>query len=214
VIVPRHFLIAILHTIAKIRRNAAACPRLPPLPEHAPIAGRPPGLFTHATTDQGPYEDERIALGAVEDLATTVDTAQAKASTEADHARVSDMRRQLLDRLEFYGLLDEIRAPEKRAYLEGFRLPRLRDYMDAAIALRAYYRSPTRAQYLGAPAPQRLLDGSVSLDWFRLPTATPAGETPEGWLALAEHLVQEAPPSGASGEIFASVGDRRYPTQR
>jgi hypothetical protein len=51
----------------------------------------------------------------------------------------------------------------------------------------------------------------VSLDWFRRPSLVPSGETRDSWLALAEHLIQETPQIGNTGQIFASVGDRSYP---
>jgi hypothetical protein len=155
-------------------------------------------------------EDERIALGHVEDLAVALDAAQANARTDDDRAAMSVMRRQLLGKLKAHGLLDEARAPEKRAYLEGFRLPKLRDYVDAAMALRVYYRSPARAKYRLAPAPARLLDGNVSLDWFRVPSPPPAGTSQESWLAHAEQLLHESPREGEAGEIFSSAGVDRY----
>lgn len=214
-LLPRRALVQILHAVAQMRAAAARRPRLPStLPPDQPIAEpQNAGLFTRTTTDQGPFEKERVALGDVEDAAAALDAVQANVKTEEDRAHAATKRRQLLDQLELHGLLDEARAPEKRAYLEGFRLPKLRDYVDAAMALRAYYRGPTRATFNLGPAPERLLDGNVSLDWFRVPSPPPAGTAPESWLAFAEQLLGENPREGEAGEIVFGAGGRRYHLQ-
>ena len=215
-VLPRGALVEILHAIARMRAAAATRPRLPPAvtPASVDAAVRPPAqLFTQTPTDQPPSELERVALGDVEDLAVALDAAQANAKTEDDRAAVAEMRRLLLGKLELHGLMDEARAPEKRAFLEGFRLPTLRDYVDAACALRAYYRGATRATYTLGPAPEHLLDGNVSLDWFRVPNRTPEGATPESWLAYAEHVLHGQMPSGAGGDIPARSGAQWYRIQ-
>jgi hypothetical protein len=213
-LLPRTALAQILRATAKMRAEAAKLPRAPrgapsSNTTHPELHHRE--LFTQEPTNQPPSEDERVALGDVEDAAVALDAMEANIKTDRDRLETIAARRTLLEKLEFWGLVDEPRSSEKRAWLEGFRLPTLRDYVDAAIALRAYYRSSARSQYVREPAPQRLIDGSVSLDWFRKPTLTPSGEAGESWLALVERLIQETSPSGNSGEIFASIGDRKYP---
>jgi hypothetical protein len=215
-LLPRRALVEILHAIAKMRAESATLPRNPPGVSAAsePSASLPTAqLFTQTPTDQPPFEEERIALGDVEDAVAALDAMQANARTEDDRVQIAMRRRKLLDRLELHGLLDDARAPEKRAYLEGFRLPKLRDYVDAAMALRAYYHSPARATHKLAPPPQRLLDGSVSLDWFRVPSATPPGLTRESWTAMAEQLLGESPRDGEAGEILSSMAGRQYRIQ-
>jgi hypothetical protein len=146
----------------------------------------------------------------LDEMAVALDTAQASAKTPDERADVTAKRRILLEELEEAGLLDETREHEKREWLEGWRMPTLRDYVDAALALRRYYASATRATYTLPPPPARLLDGGVSLDWFRLPSPTPADATPDTWLAFCEHVLHSNELSGVSGEILSKVGRRWY----
>lgn len=209
-LLPRHVVVELLHAIAQLRAAAAMRPRLPLEPgssqEDAP---EPAGLFMQMATDQPARQLERAGLYELEDLAVAVDT-EASATTVDERGDVAAMRRRLLDGLEAHGVLDEGRAAEKRAILEGWRLPRLRDYVDAATALRAYYRSDVREAQGLERAPARLLEGAVSLDWFRLPGPRPSGVRSDTWLASAELVLRESAPSGAAGRIRSSIRDGMY----
>jgi hypothetical protein len=208
-VIRRAALVEILRAVARLRTEAARRPRLP----SAVTPGEPapaPQLFTRTPTDQPPSEHERAALGAAEDLAVAIDAAEAVASSDAARDAIAVRRRVLLDMLDAQGVLDEARAPEKRAFLEGFRLPALRDYLDAATALRAYHRSPARAALDLGPPPPRVLEGAVSLDWFRAPSPPPPGVSAQTWLAITERALRDAPHDGPAGEITARAADHRY----
>jgi len=211
---PRAALVEILRAFQKLRDETAHLPR----PEHPPPAPLAPDqslppkqLYTRTpSADQPPTEYERESMGDLDDMAVALDAAQSTARSADERADVTVKRRVLLEEMEAQGLLDEARQHEKRAWLECWRMPTLRDYVGAAIALRRYFASTARATY-GLPAPPaRLLDGAVSLDWFRRPGPTPDGATPETWLAFCEQVLHENPPGGASGEVLSKVGGRWY----
>ncbi|HUQ06684.1 MAG TPA: hypothetical protein VM261_29475 [Kofleriaceae bacterium] len=211
---PRAALVEILRAFKKLRDETAHLPR-PEYPPPAPLAAGqalpPDQLFTRAPSEaQPPTEYERKSMADINDMASVLDAAQAAARTPDQRADVTVKRRVLLEEMEAHGLLDEARQHEKRAWLESWRMPTLRDYVDAAIALRRYYASAARATYTLPPPPARLLDGAVSLDWFRRPGATPEGATPDTWLAFCEQVLRENPPGGASGEVLSKIGRRWY----
>jgi hypothetical protein len=211
---PRAALVEILRAFKKLRDETAHLPRPeepPPVPP-SPAASLPPDqLFTRTpSSDQPPTEYERVSMAEIDDMASALDVAQAAARTPDQRADVSVKRRVLLEELEAHGLLDEARQHEKRAWLESWRMPTLRDYVDAAIALRRYYASEARATYKLPAPPARLLDGAVSLDWFRRSGPTPEASTPDTWLAFCELVLHENPPGGAAGEVLSKVGGRWY----
>jgi hypothetical protein len=210
-LLPRRAVVELLHAIAQLRAAAAMYPRLPLEPGSSQEdASEPVGLFTQMATDQPARQVERAGLYALEDLVVAVDTAEAIATTVEEHSDVAAMRHRLLDGLEAHGLLDEVRAAEKRAILEGWRLPKLRDYVDAATALSAHYRSDVRTAQGLERAPGRLLEGAVSLDWFRMPGPRPSGILSDTWLASAELVLRESAPSGAFGRIRSSIHGGMY----
>jgi hypothetical protein len=212
--VPRAALVEILRAFKRVRNESAHLPR-PEYPSPAPLAPGetlpPKQLFTRTPSeDQPPTEYERVSMAEIDDLASALDVAHAAARTPDQRADVTVKRRVLLEELEAHGLLDEARQHEKRAWLESWRMPTLRDYVDAAIALRRYYASEARSTYTLPAPPARLLDGAVSLDWFRRPGPVPEASTPDTWLAFCEVVLHENPPGGASGEVLSKVGGRWY----
>ena len=188
-VLPRAALVELLHALAELRAEWTRAPWAVP---SAP-----------ATTAALPaIMDDREALIRTERLAAEVDAADGNAA---------EKRRILLGELEWYGLLDETRAAERRAQLEQWGLPTLLAYLDAAAALRAYHASADRASCDGLDPPaERLLDANVSLDWFRKRVATPSDMSPDGWLAFCEQALVRAAPDGDAGELVARSGEREF----
>jgi hypothetical protein len=181
-VLPRAALVELLHALAALRADWKRAPSVPTAP--APTAA----------------VDEREALTRTERLAVELDAAPGDGAQK---------RRILLGELEWYGLLDETRAAERRAQLEVWGLSTLLGYLDAAAALRAYHASAERASCDGLDPPaERLLDANVSLDWFRKRVATPPDMTPDGWLAFCEQALVSTAPDGDAGEIVARRGER------
>jgi hypothetical protein len=211
-ILPRAALIEILRALAALRVEAAKHPRPAPEPAAAPPPEEdvPTQLFCRTPTDGPPAHHERTLLVASEGLAAELDAAEAKAATEDERADVAVLRTVVLGELEGCGLFDEARVDDKRAYLDAWELPTLAGYLRAAEALRAYYAGSIRATYQLDPPAEQLLDGNVSLDWFRKPVATPEDATPEGWLAFCEGVLASNAPTGAAGVILSKLGGRWY----
>lgn len=215
-IVPRAVLLGILRELDLLRERAARDPEIanipPPPPEPPPPEPPPePLLFCANPLEGAPNVSDRSGVELSEQLAVDLDALEPTATTEDELADVFVKRQLLLGELEGLGLLSEARLADKRAYLERWHLPTLVGYLDAATALRAYYRDPIREQYgLDWRDPDKLLDGDVSLDWFRKPGPTPEGATPSTWLAFCEQVLFDNAPGEGAGEILSRIGGRWY----
>lgn len=104
--------------------------------------------------------------------------------SEAEAATLSAKRRGLLIELEHEGLLAE--RPPAGLSDEVREHPTLASYFEAARKLWDYYRSDEREEWVEAPAPVRLLEGVISIDWFRTPNDRPAEFGELEWTADCE----------------------------
>lgn len=152
-----------------------------------------------------PVDDDYLREVAA--LAATVDALDAQASqgpepysdVQLDATLVAKRGRLLLE-LEAAGVL-----AGERDRLVALGLTDLVGYHDAAAALTRYWSSPGYARLVKVPAPPRVLDAPVSLDWFRRPASyTPSGVSPEDWLALCENNFRANPREGA-GSLFVRL---------
>jgi hypothetical protein len=212
-VLPRTALVDILEKLGVLREAWAKDPQQPDPRASPPAASSPAAarqLFRSDPTGAEPSEVEPVLLADTEQLAIALDALAAAATTAEQLADVAVRRRVLLDELEASGILDAERAADKRSYLERWKLVTLVGYLDAAGQLSAYYAGTLRAGYQVPAPPTRLLDGHVSLDWFRARVATPAGATPDGWLAFCEGVLVDNAPSSAAGEILSKTAGRWY----
>lgn len=113
-----------------------------------------------------------------------------------DAATRSARRRGLLLDLEAEGLF--ARAPSAALREGAAGHPRLAGWLEAAQRLWTYYGSEERAEEMETPAPGRLLEGLVSVDWFRLPGERPPGWSELAWTAACEDLFRWALEEGAA----------------
>lgn len=138
-------------------------------------------LDTRARSGPTPYTDEQL------------------------YAEVCAKRQRVLFELEVANVIAPALGAMARARLVDLGLARLVGYHDAAVALARYYASPGYARLVERPAPPRLLEGYVSLDWFRLPSGyAPAGLDPLDWLALCEHNLRAGDPP-LVGKLFVKL---------
>lgn len=132
----------------------------------------------------------------LEVLAVEVDALEATAvafeipySNAACTAAVTVKRDRLLNELDVVGIL----TGEHEARLRTLELANLSAYADAAAALRHYYATPDYARYVKKPVPARVIDGAISLDWFRRPSGfLPSKFNAFEWLALCDWVFQDS----------------------
>lgn len=149
-------------------------------------------------------------LREIEAMAEAVDALDVRAregdepyADEALDATLVAKRSRLLLELEVAEVLAD--SAGTRATLVALDLPRVLAYHDAARELTRYFSWPTRARLVKTPAPERVNDSRVSLEWFMLPTGyTPHGIDALDWLALCEanFVANERP---RAGRVFVKL---------
>jgi len=122
-------------------------------------------------------------------------------------AQIAATRRTLLFELDVAGVLSE----GIREQLVDLGLSELIAYHDAAMAMHRYFASPVRARIVGSPPPESVVEGHVSLDWFRTPSGyVPALDSPADWLAVCERNFANNAPPGAVGMRFTKLEGRMH----
>lgn len=188
-------LIAELWPLCEGVRNGLIEPVLASSPEAVTAAALP------AATSEQPSDD---VLRDLEDAAVLLDqldpedTLRSGLPSEALDALTAARRRTVLLSLRIAGLLssDPAELAILHTRIRSLQLPTLAGYVDAAMALRSYLQSATRAELL-PPSGDDLLQSAVSLDWFRKGSpAGPATTSPERWLALCEAAFLRTRPTG------------------
>lgn len=117
----------------------------------------------------------------LDDLAREVDALADGDEQQQIRARVR--RQRLLIELDVVGMLTGDLTVGRR--LADY--PMLRGYHDGCAQLAAYHASAARVRLVGKALPPKLIEGNVSIDWFRRPTGyTPNGVAAFDWLALCE----------------------------
>ncbi len=120
-------------------------------------------------------------LAELDAMAREVDALAVGDDEQQVRARVR--RQRLLIELDVVGMLTGDPAVGQR--LAAY--PMLRGYHDACALLVAYHASAARVRLVGKPAPRKLIEGNVAIDWFRQPSGyTPANVPVLDWLALCE----------------------------
>lgn len=210
-VVPRATLLALLNALTELRREAARWPRPATPAAAAPTSPASPAeLFTQTPTGRAASATDRADMVALERRAAALDAAAAAATTGAPQAALVGERKAVLGALEWHGLLSDERLADKRTALEQWKLPVLLGYLDAAVALRGYLTSETRARHeVLDSVPQRLRDADVSLDWFRQPSPPPTGRSADEWLAFCEVALWELVPDGELGGLAVESDGRR-----
>jgi hypothetical protein len=147
-------------------------------------------------------------LAALERRAAELDAWAARSRTVEHLAEEAARRRTLLIELDVAGLLSGADARAMRAELE--RLPTLRAYHAAALALSHYLGGAVRRRSIPDATPEPIRGAPVSVDWFRLGPRTPPGADPEAWTVLGESLLRGARLEGPEGEFAAQADGRWY----
>jgi hypothetical protein len=146
-----------------------------------------------------------VMAGALDLLDTRARSGPIPYSDEQLYAEVCAKRQRVLFELEVANVIAPALGWRAKARLVDLGLARLAGYHNAAVALTRYYASRGYARLVAQPAPLRLLEGYVSLDWFRLPSDyAPAGVDPLDWLALCEHNLRAGDPPPV-GRLFVKL---------